>query len=197
MKRMLLQWMVMSSAFIMLSVLSGSDMNSCLPEPITPVDPPCQWDSDCDTGFTCAADGKCVKAETPECLSDSDCDFGYECDAYKECVESQCHNGSKSQGYNWKGCLDMFKCAFVDDVAMNHGNGQCRPFDKTCQYNSDCPFGFECGAGPNGIGPRCLPSDCHSGGQINNDSGVKPCPQGLQCLMGDGVDLNHGNGWCE
>ena len=75
---------------------------------------------------------------------------------------------------------------------MEHGNGACESFEQSCTWNSDCPFGFECGAGA-----QCHPSECHEGGQFGEGYGRLPCPAGQICMFGDAVDLNHGNGWCE
>ena len=60
---------------------------------------------------------------------------------------------------------------------------------ESCTFNSDCAFGEECGTGA-----VCVASECHGG----NGGGIDPveCPDGYECVYGDAVDLNHGNGMC-
>jgi len=67
----------------------------------------------------------------------------------------------------------------------------CACVPPECRYNLDCAFGDECDGG------HCVPSECHSGNPFDPSVPERPCPAGQECMMGDGVDLNHGNGWCE
>lgn len=60
-----------------------------------------------------------------------------------------------------------------------------------CTFGSDCSFGDECEAG------WCAPSECHEGNPFDPSVPSRPCPSGETCHFADGVDLNHGNGWCE
>lgn len=64
---------------------------------------------------------------------------------------------------------------------------------QACTYNSDCAFGMEC----SGSGGFCVDSECHEGNPFDLSVPARPCPAGQDCTFGDGVDLNHGNGWCE
>jgi hypothetical protein len=67
----------------------------------------------------------------------------------------------------------------------------CACIPPECVYNLDCAFGDECDGG------HCVPSECHAGNPFDPRVPERRCPGGLMCMMGDGVDLNHGNGWCE
>lgn len=65
------------------------------------------------------------------------------------------------------------------------------PPAASCQFNSDCAWGFEC----SGPGATCQESACHEAAP-DGSLPAKACPAGQGCEYGDAVDLNHGNGYC-
>jgi hypothetical protein len=129
---------------------------------------------------TCACD--------VSCSYDSDCAFGDECGS-QGCTPSDCHAGNPADSsVAPRECPAGYGCEFGDGVDYNHGNGHC--VETACAYNSDCVFAYECRSG------LCVESDCHAANPTDPTVGERYCPEGFGCEYGDGVDYNHGNGYC-
>jgi hypothetical protein len=98
-----------------------------------------------------------------------------ECLSGDVCVRGQC-----------EGCLagehEITSCEALGGQ-FNYETCDC---EEACAFSSDCDYGFECAAG-------CIESECH---EAQGTLPAKLCPDGLNCEYGDGVDLNHGNGYC-
>lgn len=114
-----------------------------------------------------------------------------ECEANCDLTEAETCEGTQGV-YNHVDCTCCHAGAHqIQSCEMGEGgtfNWQSCECEDTCNFNSDCEFGYEC-AGP------CVESDCHEA----SPDGSMPallCPNGFGCEYGDGVDWNHGNGYC-
>ena len=131
-------------------------------------------DGGTDSGLPCGDGGLCA--------------FGQSCQA-SQCVALECHPGSASRGVDALKCDDGFVCDFLLD---SEGDGVCVAYAPSCQFDSDCVFGFRCAGSA-----TCVRSECHAGGILaaQADYAPRPCESGT-CEFGDGVDLNGGRGTC-
>jgi hypothetical protein len=81
---------------------------------------------------------------------------------------------------------EVRECEFVLGGTFNWLTCEC---EISCTYNSDCSYGYECSGG------LCAESECH----LADPEGTLPqldCPAGQGCEYADGIDYNHGNGYC-
>ncbi|MBN1947640.1 MAG: hypothetical protein JW797_18390 [Bradymonadales bacterium] len=122
-------------------------------------------------------------------------DFGAELDACSlaeiECDEMDGVFNPETCTCCRPGAHEVQECEFGRGSTFDYMACECH-----CVYNSDCPFGQECDD------EGCVDSECHWGypadePPANQTIPPRECPEDYNCMMGDGVDMYHGNGWCE
>jgi hypothetical protein len=121
------------------------------------------------------------------CAVDEDCAFGDWCDG-DTCVPLECHLGDYALGLPDRPCPESQVCERLLDP---EGDFACVAFSQSCDFPSECPFGFRC------VDGSCALSGCTVGNWDAN-YGPRPCAdEALICAcMEDGADLNGGRGVC-
>lgn len=121
------------------------------------------------------------------CVGDEECGFGQRCDV-DHCVPLECHLGDYAEGIADKPCPAGEVCEVLVDP---EGGYVCVAFERSCTFQSDCPFGFRCEAG------SCALSDCTVGNEFSG-YGPRLCevPGDICACMEDGSEINGGRGVC-
>jgi hypothetical protein len=134
-------------------------------ESVTYPDPPagCYSDRDCASGLICVSD-RCVRADTDERGLSGLCQA---CETHHDCVEVN----ARCVGLNF-------------DPVSNTGEKVCA---RDCDYNHECPAGFECVniSDEPGVPAQCLPVLGTNDERTCNPSPELQCVRANDCAVGE------------